>query len=415
MNFVFISPNFPTRYFKWVESLKSRGINVLGIGDSPYQDLHPRLLSALTEYYIVWDMSDQKAMNEAVGYYERKYGKIDYIESMNEWWLIEDARLRKLFGVTTGFQPEDMEHIKAKSAMKEFFQKGGAKTMRYLVVHGPEDKGKAKKFIEEVGYPVFVKPNIGVGATDSYSLKNEDDVNRFFSLTLPEPFPTRRSSDLYIMEEFINGSIVSFDGVCDSKGDVVFATTDHFPIPIDHIVNEGLDHVYYDIPFALEMDDIDKVEFEKVGRKVVKAFGIKKRVFHIEFFVLLEDKPGLAKKGEFVALECNMRAPGGYTPDLMDFGNGLSIYDIYADIIAYDECRVDLTKKKRYAVASHRKDVLRYLHGVEEIYTRYNYAINMSGRYPSHIASVMGDFYIFASFDSLEEAKEFDDFVRAKA
>ncbi len=406
MNFVFVSPNFPVRYFKWVEALRARGINVLGIGDSPYYDLHPRLVAALTEYYYVWDMSNHDQMDAAVAYYQNKYGKIDYIESNNEWWLEEDARLRERFGVTTGFQPAEMFHIKAKSGMKEFFQKGGAKTMRYLVVDGPQDKEKAAAFVKEVGFPIFAKPNIGVGAGDSHALRTQEDFDSFFNKRLPEP---------YILEELVEGSIVSFDGVCDSQGNVVFATTDHFPTPIDIIVNEGLDHYYVDIPFQLKMTDINAKEFEKVGRQVVKAFGIRKRIFHIEFFVLNKAKKGLGKKGDFVALECNMRAPGGYTPDLMDYGNSVSIYDIYADVIAYDENRQDMTLPKYYAVGSHRKDSLRYAHSLDEVYQRFGHAIKMSGRYPKHIAEVMGNVYLYAAFKTLDEAMEFDAFTREKA
>ena len=33
MNFVFISPNFPTNYYLWVEGLKRDGVNVQGMGD----------------------------------------------------------------------------------------------------------------------------------------------------------------------------------------------------------------------------------------------------------------------------------------------------------------------------------------------------------------------------------------------
>lgn len=405
MNFIFVSPNFPTRYFKWVESLRSRGMNVLGIGDSPYYDLHPRLIASLTEYYYVHDMSNNALMEQAVEYYQNKYGKIDFIESNNEWWLEEDARLRARFGVDTGFHPEDMAHIKAKSQMKQYFKAGGAKTMRYLVVKGKEDKETALKFVEEVGYPVFVKPDVGVGAGDSYSLKTREALDAFFEKELPEP---------YIMEEFVDGRIVSFDGICDSKGDVVFCCTDHFPIPIDRVVNEGLDHVYYNVSFDLPMIDVDPVEFQKVGRAVVKAFGIKRRFFHIEFFVLNADKPGLGKKDDFVALECNMRAPGGYTPDLIDYGSSVSVYDIYADVIAYDEPRVDLKLPKYYAVASHRKDLLYYKHSEQEIYEKFGDHIKMSGRYPSHIATVMCDWYIFATFETYEEAQEFDRFVREK-
>ena len=188
-----------------------------------------------------------------------------------------------------------------------------------------------------------------------------------------------------------------------------------FPIPIDIIVNEGLDENYWDIPFDLKMNDINAKEFEKVGRQVVKAFGIRQRVFHIEFFVLSKDKEGLGKKGEFVALECNMRAPGGYTPDLIDYGNSVSIYEIYADVIAYDENRQDMSLPKYYAMASHRKDTLQYAHSLDEVYARFGSHIKMSGRYPANIACVMGDVYIYATFKTLEEAEEFDAFVRAKA
>ena len=405
MNFIFVSPNFPVRYFKWVEALKERGVNVLGIGDYPYNELHPRLIAALTEYYFVYDMSNPDLMDAAVEYFQSKYGKIDYLESNNEWWLTSDARLREKFGIRSGLYPADMDHIKAKSAMKECFKKGGAKTIRYLVVSGPEDKAQAKKFVAKVGFPVFVKPNVGVGAASSYCLHDQKEFDEFFEKDLPEP---------YIMEEYIHGYIVSFDGVCNEEGEVVFCTTDHFPVPIDRIVNEKLDQAYFNNPFALPMFDIDAKKFEKVGRSVVKAFGIRKRCFHIEFFVLDQDRPGLAKAGDFVALECNMRPPGGYTPDLMDYANSVSIYQIYADVICYNENRQNMTLPKYYAVASQRKDRFKYVHSDAEIFERYGKQIKMAGRYPRHIADVMGDSYYFASFETFAEACEFDDFIRLK-
>lgn len=405
MNFIYISPNFPVRNYLWTEALARHGVRVLGIGDSPYGELPPRLLGSLTEYYFTKDLGDYKEMSKAVAYYQKKYGKIDFIESNNEWWLEMDARLREEFNVTSGFFPAEMTHIKAKSAMKEYFQKGGAKTMRYLVVSGKEDEEKAKEFAKEVGYPVFVKPNVGVGANDSYSLKDEAALEKFFSKPLPEP---------YIMEEFVNGQIVSFDGICDSHSDVVFCTSDHFPVPVADVVNDQIDDYYWTNPFSLPMDDIDAKEFEKVGRSVVKAFGIKKRVFHIEFFVLNEDKPGLAKKGEFVALECNMRPAGGYTPDLQNFAESTSVYDIYADVICYDENRQNLNGEKFYSFTSARRDIYHYLHSEAEIFQKYHDYLTMTGRYPKHMADAMGDSYYYAKFKTKQEGMDYVSFVHAK-
>ena len=51
MNFIFISPQFPRTYWNWCDRLKKNGANVLGIGDTPYDDLAPELKQCLTEYY----------------------------------------------------------------------------------------------------------------------------------------------------------------------------------------------------------------------------------------------------------------------------------------------------------------------------------------------------------------------------
>ncbi len=404
MNFIFVSPNFPTNYYLWVEALKRHGVNVLGIGDSPYWDLHPRLKETLAEYYYA-DLSDMGQLEAACRYYQDKYGKIDYIESDNEWWLYSDALLREKFGVDTGFHPADMNKIKAKSAMKEYFNKGGAKTMRYILVDGEQDKAKAQAFRDEVGYPLFVKPNIGVGAASSYALHDDKEFDEFFKQRLPET---------YIMEEYVEGFIVSYDGICDSKSNVVFDAADHFLTPIADIVNEKEDYYYYNTPFELPFFDIDKKKFREVGRKVVKAFGIKKRFFHIEFFVLTKDRPGLAKKGEFVALECNMRPAGGYTPDLIDFANSVSVYDIYADVICFDENRQKMDYPKYYAFASARRDGVNYLHSEDEILSHYQNHLCLHGRYPAHMAIAMGDSFYYAKFDSFEEGQAFDRFVRTR-
>lgn len=406
MNFVFISPNYPALNYKYCQALAARGITVLGVGDAPYEQLDERLKRSLKEYYYVGDLNNFSSQVAAIEYFRSKYGKIDYIESNNEWWLNSDAMLRERFGVEGSLLPAQMEGIKAKSAMKESFARAGAKTIRHVLYTNRNDEAALREFIGKVGYPIFAKPNIGVGAGDSHSIKNEEELQRFLEKQLPET---------YIVEEYISGIIVSFDGICDGDSNVVFATTDHFPTPIADVVNKYIDYNYYDIPFSLEMNDINAKEFLETGKKVVKSFGIKKRCFHIEFFVLDKDHPGLGKKGDFVALECNMRAPGGYTPDLMNYGNSISLYDMYADVIAYNENRQKPGSHPYYAIASHRRDVFSYKYNWDEIFAKYGPHIAEKGNYPSGIKEVMGDEYIFAKFDSLDEALAFDADVREHA
>ena len=175
-NFVFISPNFPLTYWRFCRELRNNGMRVLGIGDSPYNDLVKELKESLDEYYKVSSLENYDEVFKAVAFFTFKYGKIDWLESNNEYWLMRDAQLRTEFNITTGPKTPDMAKIKYKSAMKEYYAKAGLPTARYHLVEGLED---ALEFANYVGYPVVVKPDNGVGANNTYKLKCDDDVRWF--------------------------------------------------------------------------------------------------------------------------------------------------------------------------------------------------------------------------------------------
>ena len=85
MNFIFISPQFPKTYWNFCDRLKRNGINVLGIGDSPYDELSEELKNSLTEYSRLDSLENYDEVVRAVGYFTFRYGKIDWIESNNEY------------------------------------------------------------------------------------------------------------------------------------------------------------------------------------------------------------------------------------------------------------------------------------------------------------------------------------------
>lgn len=395
MNFVFISPNFPKIYSRFVKSLAGRGVRVLGIGDELYDQLNDELKNNLTEYCYVSDLSNLEWMKKAVSYLKDKYGFIDFIESNNEWWLQNDAILREYAGVTTGFLPKEMEKIKYKSQMKGYFQKAGVKTARYILSDTFEN---AKSFARKVGYPLFAKPDCGVGAMETYKIKDEGDLKNFF---------VKKLSDTYIIEEFLEGYIVSFDGICGKEGNVVIALQETFPKPIAEIKFRDSDLHYF---AQADMPE----EFRKMGERVVRSFGISKRCFHIEFFCLTEDKPGLANRGEIIALECNMRSPGGNTPDLLQAALNASYYDIYADVIIDNQTDIDTNNEHFVAISVDRKARYRYIHSFQEIKEKYKDQLFEHGFYSPDIAEAMGEEFFYGKFKTLNEAIDFQKFIDKK-
>jgi hypothetical protein len=394
MNFIFISPNFPHTYWNFCDRLRKNGVNVLGIGDASYEGLEDGLKGALTEYYKVDSLENYDQVFKAVAFFSFKYGKIDWIESLNEYWLEQDARLRTDFNVTTGIQSDRIGFIKEKSLMKQLYKEAGIPTARQSRV---TDKEAAREFLAEVGYPVIVKPDVGVGANDTWKLNNDEELDAFYD-SLPQ-VP-------YVMEEFIDGDLISYEAILNSKYEPLFENMTVWPIPIMDIVNDDLNLMYYTCPDMPE-------ELREAGRRTARAFGVDRRFIHLEFFRLRKTRKGLGKKGQFAGLEVNMRPPGGYTPDMMDFAHSTDVYQIYADMVAFDERRMQDSDDKYYCVYAGRKEGHAYAHTHEEIMGRYGAAIVMQEEMPPVNWPQMGRFMYTASLKTIEETEEFIKFVQS--
>ncbi|MDD6966651.1 MAG: carbamoylphosphate synthase large subunit [Candidatus Faecousia sp.] len=386
-NFVFISPNFPLTYWRFCRELRNNGMRVLGIGDSPYGDLVKELRDSLDEYYKVSSLENYDEVFKAVAFFTFKYGKIDWLESNNEYWLMRDAQLRTEFNITTGPKSDDMAKIKFKSAMKEYYAKAGLPTARYHLVEGLDD---ALEFANYVGYPVVVKPDNGVGANNTYKLKSDDDV-RWFMET--------KDNNVYIMEEFVNGYVQTYDAIIDSQGNPLFESGNVTPLSLMDIVNEGGDSVYY-----LVKDLPDNIR--DAGLRTVKAFGVKSRFIHLEFFILNEDQEGLGKKGDILGLEVNMRPAGGYTPEMYNYSQETDVYKIWADMVAFD-CNTKPIGNHHYCAFYSRRDGRTYKMDDYEITMKYGHCLKMTGRIPEALSGAMANQMYVCNFDTEEEMNEF--------
>ena len=387
-NFIFISPNFPSNYWKFCFELKKNGMRVLGIGDCPYSELSQQLRESLDEYYKVSNLENYDEVFRAVAFFTYKYGKIDWLESNNEYWLERDAALRTEFHITTGFHSGDMARIKLKSAMKAYYAKAGIKTARYHLVSGFED---ASEFAHEVGYPVIVKPDNGVGANNTYRLQNDEELQYFIDT---------KDDNIYIMEEFVNGYVRTYDAIINSKGEPLFESGNVTPESIMDIVNSNDNSIYYivkDLP----------PEMREIGRRTVEAFKVRSRFVHLEYFVLNADQEGLGRKGDILGLEVNMRPAGGYTPDLFDFANETDVYKIWADMVCFDRSTVPADRPRHFCGFCGRRDGKNFVLDHNAIMSKYAPNIKMYGRIPDVLSGAMANQMYVANFDTEQELHAF--------
>ncbi|GBC61262.1 carboxylate--amine ligase [Desulfonema ishimotonii] len=383
MNIIYLSPQIPPNYYLFSVRLREMGANVLGIADAPYDRLAPDLREALTEYYRVDDMNDYDQLLRACGYFTHAFGRIDRIESHSEYWLEAEARLRTDFNVA-GIKLHQLARITQKSEMKKLFRNAGVQVARGRLFKNEESAGS---LVLETGYPLVFKPNRGFGAAGA--LRIDDDAG--LEALLADVPPIR-----YFMEEFIRGQLCSFDGLTDRDGNVVFYTAHVFSQGIMETVNEDLDLFYYSLRKI-------PADLEEAGFNTVRAFDIREKFFHIEFFRTPDDR--------LVGLEVNARPPGGLTTDMFNYANNIDVYRGWAGILVNNRFGETYTRPYHCGYIG-RKLNKSYLHSHRDIMRKYGYLIVQHGPVESPFSAAIGNYAYIANAQRVEEMEAVARFIQ---
>ena len=363
MNVVFLSPHFPPNWYRFVTGLSQVGANTLGIADTGWENLRSELRDNLDDYYRVDDMGNYEQMVRALGWFISRHGRIDRIDSLNEHWLELEADLRTDFNIP-GIKRSEIGPIKRKSLMKRRFLAAGLEPARGRVCRSTSS---LKSFIKDVGYPIVAKPDIGVGAAKTYKLESDDQLDRYMLEKLPVD---------YIAEEFVAGEIMTYDGLVDRDGAVVFDSTLIYSTGVMESVNEARD-LYYWIPRAIPDDVL------AMGRAMARAFDLRERPFHFELF--------RTPAGKLVPLEVNMRPPGGLTVDMFNFANDFDFYREWANVVVHG--RFDSVVTRPYAALYvSRRDGREYALPHHEVLREFAPLIVADTRMDSVFAAAIGDY-----------------------
>jgi hypothetical protein len=374
VNVVFLSPHFPLNFYRFCVRLREAGANALGIADEPYDRLRPELRAALTEYYRVSDMHRYPELVRGLGYLTFKHGKLDRLDSMNEYWLETEARLREDFNIW-GLKPADMPRMRRKSEMKKAFARAGIRSARGRVC---PDAAATRAFVREIGYPVVAKPDVGMGASGTHKVHDERELDAYLAAVSPADT---------IVEEFVAGTIVTYDGLADRAGRVVFDASLQYSRGVMEVVIEDTD-VWYHAVREIPRD------IEAAGKTLVDAFEVRERFFHFEFFRLPD--------GGLVALEVNVRPPGGLTVDMWNYQNDIDMYREWANLIVKGRIEAQATRPYFCAYVG-RKSRLAYAHGIDEVLARFGGLVEHHQTIDDVFSTAMGNYgFVLRSPDFAE-------------
>ncbi len=375
MNHVYLSPHFPPNYYLFCAHLRRRGVSVLAIADEPIEWLRPEVREAVTEYYRVDDMHSYDQLVRACGYFTHRYGKLNRVDSHTEYWMETEARLRTDFNL---FGPKiaDLSVVQRKSLMKQKFEQAGVPAARGTLVRSLD---QAQLFAREVGYPLVAKPDIGVGAANTFKINSDEELERFYGSKPPVA---------YLLEEFIQGTICTFDGLTDKDGNPVFFTSMTYSHGVMETVNEDR-HIYF-----YNLREIPP-DLEDAGRRLLKAFDVNERFFHFEFFRTHDD-------GRLIVLEVNMRPPGGPIVDIFNYAHDVDLYWEWANVVVNNRFNESYSRKYHVCYIG-RKHNKTYAHADDAIMAAFGHCIIHQMAMPSVFSLAMGDYaYLVRTADLAE-------------
>jgi len=394
-NFVFISPHFPDHYWNFIKALKNEGICTLGIADCPYDQLSWDLKSNLDEYYRVSNLENYEEIYRAVAHFIHKHGRIEWIYSQNEHWLNTEAKLRKDFNIETGPHPALLEKRRRKSEMKKHYISLGINVAQSILNPTLDD---AIKFTTKVGYPIIGKPDIGVGAEGCIKINDDQELRNHFNLR-----DQKYNKVGWFYEEFIEGNLYSFDGLVDSNGKVVF-----YDAMLQLREGSGIMECLTNETTAAYciIRDIPP-ELMQLSIKTIEEFKLNSQFFHSEWFLRKKD-------GKFYALEINLRPPGGYTIDMVDYAYNIDLFKAFAQLLTLDTISITGKEPLYNSAFVSRKYTISYAHSHEEIFKKYGQHITEAREMPSVFARVMGDYFYNYRVKTFEEVLEIQKFIEQR-
>lgn len=373
MNVVFLSPAFPPTARQFCAALAKEGVAVLGIGD---QALSPEQQKAwgLTDYVFEPRMAEYQPLRDATKALRQRHGRIDRIDSNGEHWLPSEARLRDELGVP-GLGSNTLRRQSSKLSMAELFAQA---QIAYPPTVASADSTGVRDFAARYGYPLVCKPEIGSGAVDTYTIETAGALEAIL-----EQHPQTR-----VVQPFIAGQIITFDGLADRDGRLVFWTSHVYDRGIMQVRRGQMDGYYYslrELPPGLE----------EIGRRAVAAFEVQERFFHVEFFRQAD--------GSFIALEMNLRPPGGFTTDMMNAACEVDVYALWAATIAGRDLSSFEFDRNYHTAHAGRRVGRRYRYDSAELKRQLGATLVVERPLPTAFAATMGDTMYLLRDQRLEE------------
>ena len=326
-NLVFVAP-FPTeptmRFVRAVRKLDD--VRLFGVVHTPPSGEDAKLyddMVRVTEPLAVEDVLD------GVEVLRRRHGQPFRILGVLEAMMVQLAQARERYGVA-GTPVKTAELFREKALMKDALRAAGLPVARHKLIASEKD---AHAFVEEVGFPMVLKPPAGMGAKATFRVSTLEELLRAVS-----GMGASAGSPL-LAEEMLRGREHSFETITTGGVPRAMSFGQYFPGPL-----EVLETPWIQWPCVLprEVDTALHAKARELGVAAIRALGLEDGMTHMEWY---EKADGSIAIGEIA-----QRPPGPQLCQMTGLVHDVDVHRAWARAVVDGE--LDAPWERKYAAGS---------------------------------------------------------------
>jgi hypothetical protein len=279
-------------------------------------------------HWRIDDSLDPGQIAEAVRGLSGQIGPVQRLIGVLEQLQVPLAQVREVLGID-GIDVTTAINFRDKAQMKTVLRAAGVPCARHWLA---DSAAAAVGFVDEVGFPVVVKPPAGAGAKSTFRLDDAEDLR----VWLDGAPPTQ--NDPALLEEFLTGEEGSFDSVT-TGGNLVWHSVSHYlPTPLEVLRNPWIQWAVL-MPHSIDGPDYEALRTTAAAG--LRALGLVNGLTHMEWF----RRPD----GTIAVSEVAVRPPGASITSMLNYAHDMDLYTDWARVMVYGEFE---PKERRWSVGT---------------------------------------------------------------
>ena len=317
---LFVAPYFGANIVQCLDAFARLDDVRLGVITSEGEERIPAALrKQIQGHYRVPNVMDAEQLVMAARAFQKEWGRVDRLIGYLEQMQLPLAEARDALGIP-GMSQEVARNFRDKNRMKDTLARAGLPVARQARITSAED---ARRFVDQVGYPVVLKPLAGLGTKDTFRVSSAEELYAGLNLLLPTKHNPAQA------EEFVSGEENTFETISIQGRPVWHSSTFYLPGPLQVVENPWMQYCVL-LPRKPLMPHAEA--FRPLNEKALEALGMGTGLTHMEWF--------LRANGQPVISEVAARPPGVNIMMMNGIAHGVDFWAKWAEVMVHERFEI---------------------------------------------------------------------------